>query len=75
MSKYLFFSSRKILNELSSDTPAIPRIEEEKSEEEGPGISPLSIPSSLYHSSTGQFSMFAKILCFVAEQNRNSSFS
>ncbi|XP_042744947.1 cAMP-responsive element modulator isoform X2 [Lagopus leucura] len=48
-------SYRKILNELSSDTPAIPRIEEEKSEEEGPGISPLSIPSSLYHSSTGQF--------------------
>ncbi|XP_052548885.1 cAMP-responsive element modulator isoform X3 [Tympanuchus pallidicinctus] len=48
-------SYRKILNELSSDTPAIPRIEEEKSEEEGPGISPLSMPSSLYHSSTGQF--------------------
>ncbi|XP_021241608.1 cAMP-responsive element modulator isoform X2 [Numida meleagris] len=48
-------SYRKILNELSSDTPAIPRIEEEKSEEEGAGISPLSMPSSLYHSSTGQF--------------------
>ncbi|XP_031471870.1 cAMP-responsive element modulator isoform X1 [Phasianus colchicus] len=48
-------SYRKILNELSSDTPAIPRIEEEKSEEEGAGISPLSMPGSLYHSSTGQF--------------------
>ncbi|NXJ08452.1 CREM protein, partial [Odontophorus gujanensis] len=48
-------SYRKILNELSSDTPAIPRIDEEKSEEEGAGISPLSMPSSLYHSSTGQF--------------------
>ncbi|XP_065587570.1 cAMP-responsive element modulator isoform X4 [Cyrtonyx montezumae] len=48
-------SYRKILNELSSDTPAIPRIDEEKSEEEGAGISPLSMPSSLYQSSTGQF--------------------
>ncbi|OXB61485.1 hypothetical protein ASZ78_000197 [Callipepla squamata] len=48
-------SYRKILNELSSDTPAIPRIDEEKSEEEGAGISPLSMSSSLYHSSTGQF--------------------
>uniref|UniRef100_A0A8C2Y613 cAMP-responsive element modulator n=3 Tax=Phasianidae TaxID=9005 RepID=A0A8C2Y613_COTJA len=48
-------SYRKILNELSSDTPAIPKIDEEKSEEEGAGISPLSMPSSLYHSSTGQF--------------------
>ncbi|NXC38672.1 CREM protein, partial [Penelope pileata] len=48
-------SYRKILNELSSDNPAIPKIEEEKSEEEGPGISPLSVPASLYHSSTGQY--------------------
>ncbi|NXD82731.1 CREM protein, partial [Halcyon senegalensis] len=51
-------SYRKILNELSSDAPAVPRIEEEeKSEDEGApsGISAMAIPSSLYHSNTGQY--------------------
>ncbi|XP_068002376.1 cAMP-responsive element modulator isoform X6 [Melanerpes formicivorus] len=51
-------SYRKILNELSSDAPAVPRIEEEeKSEDEGApsGISAMTVPTSLYHSSTGQY--------------------
>ncbi|NXF94982.1 CREM protein, partial [Eubucco bourcierii] len=51
-------SYRKILNELSSDAPAVPRIEEEeKSEDEGAasGVSAMTIPTSLYHSSTGQY--------------------
>ncbi|XP_010583724.1 PREDICTED: cAMP-responsive element modulator isoform X4 [Haliaeetus leucocephalus] len=63
-------SYRKILNELSSDAPAVPKIEEEeKSEDEGAssGISAMAMPTSLYHSNTGQYSMFAKILCDVAE--------
>lgn len=65
----MFFFS-KILNELSSDAPAVPRIEEEeKSEDEGApsGISTMALPSSLYHINTGQYGMFAKILCDVAE--------
>ncbi|NXS49598.1 CREM protein, partial [Balaeniceps rex] len=56
-------SYRKILNELSSDAPAVPKIEEEeKSEDEGPpsGISAMAMPTSLYHTNTGQYSMFAK---------------
>ncbi|NXL92015.1 CREM protein, partial [Alectura lathami] len=48
-------SYRKILNELSSDVPAVPKIEEEKSEEEAAGISPMPTAASLYHSSTGQY--------------------
>ncbi|XP_051466628.1 cAMP-responsive element modulator isoform X2 [Apus apus] len=51
-------SYRKILNELSSDAPAVPKIEEEeKSEDEGSptGISPMSMPASLYHTNTGQY--------------------
>ncbi|XP_059675125.1 cAMP-responsive element modulator isoform X1 [Gavia stellata] len=51
-------SYRKILNELSSDTPAVPKIEEEeKSEDEGApsGISAMAMPSSLYHTNTGQY--------------------
>ncbi|NXI69729.1 CREM protein, partial [Anseranas semipalmata] len=50
-------SYRKILNELSSDSPAVPKIEEEKSEEEGApsGISPMSMPTSLYQTSSGQY--------------------
>ncbi|NWR56453.1 CREM protein, partial [Bucorvus abyssinicus] len=51
-------SYRKILNELSSDAPAVPRIEEEeKSEDEGApsGISTMALPSSLYHTNTGQY--------------------
>ncbi|XP_064018648.1 cAMP-responsive element modulator isoform X2 [Pogoniulus pusillus] len=51
-------SYRKILNELSSDAPAVPRIEEEeKSEDEGAasGVPAMTVPTSLYHSSTGQY--------------------
>nr|XP_021145689.1 cAMP-responsive element modulator isoform X5 [Columba livia] len=51
-------SYRKILNELSSDAPAIPKIEEEeKSEDEGTpsGMSPMAMPTSLYHTNAGQY--------------------
>ncbi|XP_075562289.1 cAMP-responsive element modulator isoform X7 [Pelecanus crispus] len=51
-------SYRKILNELSSDVPAVPKIEEEeKSEDEGApsGISAMAMPASLYHANTGQY--------------------
>ncbi|XP_009893396.1 PREDICTED: cAMP-responsive element modulator isoform X2 [Charadrius vociferus] len=51
-------SYRKILNELSSDAPAVPKIEEEeKSDDEGApsGISAMAMPTSLYHTNTGQY--------------------
>ncbi|NXN96467.1 CREM protein, partial [Rhinopomastus cyanomelas] len=50
-------SYRKILSELSSDSPAVPRIEEEKSEDEGvpSEICAVAMPSSMYHSNTGQY--------------------
>ncbi|PKU35538.1 camp-responsive element modulator isoform x1 [Limosa lapponica baueri] len=51
-------SYRKILNELSSDGPAVPKIEEEeKSDDEGApsGISAMAMPTSLYHTNTGQY--------------------
>ncbi|NWT78165.1 CREM protein, partial [Lanius ludovicianus] len=51
-------SYRKILNELSSDAPAVSKIEEEeKSEDEGTpsGISAVAMPTSLYHTNTGQY--------------------
>ncbi|NXH45742.1 CREM protein, partial [Dicaeum eximium] len=51
-------SYRKILNELSSDSPAVAKIEEEeKSEDEGTpsGISAVAMPTSLYHTNTGQY--------------------
>ncbi|XP_068260585.1 cAMP-responsive element modulator isoform X4 [Nyctibius grandis] len=51
-------SYRKILNELSSDAPAVPKIdEEEKSENEGApsGVSPMAMPASLYHANAGQY--------------------
>ncbi|NXW50409.1 CREM protein, partial [Nyctiprogne leucopyga] len=50
-------SYRKILNELSSDAPAVAKIEEEKSEDEGApsGTSAMAMPSSLYHTNTGQY--------------------
>ncbi|XP_064301040.1 cAMP-responsive element modulator isoform X6 [Phalacrocorax carbo] len=51
-------SYRKILNELSSDVPAVPKIEEEeKSEDEGApsGISAMAMPTGLYHTNTGQY--------------------
>ncbi|XP_035285591.1 cAMP-responsive element modulator-like isoform X2 [Anguilla anguilla] len=48
---------RKILNELSSDTPAVPKIEEEKSEEEmaSTNITTMSTPASIYQTSSGQY--------------------
>ncbi|XP_074756082.1 cAMP-responsive element modulator isoform X6 [Athene noctua] len=52
-------SYRKILNELSSDAAVVPKIEEEeKSEDEGVplGISAMPMPTSLYHTNTGQYS-------------------
>ncbi|NXX81753.1 CREM protein, partial [Urocolius indicus] len=50
-------SYRKILNELSSDAPAVPKIEEEKSEDEGVSsrISATGVLSSLYHANAGQY--------------------
>ncbi|NXE31820.1 CREM protein, partial [Ptilorrhoa leucosticta] len=51
-------SYRKILNELSSDAPAVGKIEEEeKSEDEGApsGISAVAMPTSLYQTNTGQY--------------------
>uniref|UniRef100_A0A2K5YJZ9 cAMP-responsive element modulator n=1 Tax=Mandrillus leucophaeus TaxID=9568 RepID=A0A2K5YJZ9_MANLE len=56
-------SYRKILNELSSDVPGVPKIEEEKSEEEGtpPNIATMAVPTSIYQTSTGQYSMYAAI--------------
>ncbi|XP_028933481.1 cAMP-responsive element modulator isoform X9 [Ornithorhynchus anatinus] len=50
-------SYRKILNELSSEVTGVPKIEEEKSEEEGtsPNISPMAVPTSIYQTSTGQY--------------------
>ncbi|XP_037021679.2 cAMP-responsive element modulator isoform X3 [Artibeus jamaicensis] len=49
-------SYRKILNELSSDVPGVPKIEE-KSEEEGtpPHITTMAVPASIYQTSTGQY--------------------
>lgn len=50
-------SYRKILNELSSDVHGVPKIEEEKSEEEGtpPTIATMAVPTSIYQTSTGQY--------------------
>ncbi|XP_073912478.1 cAMP-responsive element modulator isoform X2 [Castor canadensis] len=54
-------SYRKILNELSSDVPGVPKIEEEKSEEEGPAPNlAMAVPTSIYQTSTGQYSMYAE---------------
>ncbi|XP_044923667.1 cAMP-responsive element modulator-like [Mustela putorius furo] len=54
---------RKILNELSSDVPGVPKIEEEKSEEEGtpPNSATMAVPTSIYQTSTEQYSMYAAI--------------
>ncbi|XP_009474226.1 PREDICTED: cAMP-responsive element modulator isoform X8 [Nipponia nippon] len=62
-------SYRKILNELSSDAPAVPKIEEEeKSEDEGApsGISAMAMPASLYHTNTGQYNRDSLLLSHVA---------
>ncbi|XP_047445207.1 cAMP-responsive element modulator [Mugil cephalus] len=50
-------SYRKILNELSSDSPAVPKIDEEQAEDEEPDSSdpPVSAPSSIYQTSSGQY--------------------
>ncbi|NXH11306.1 CREM protein, partial [Bucco capensis] len=47
-------SYRKILNELSSDAPAVQKIEEEKSEDEG-APSAMAMAANLYHTNTGQY--------------------
>ncbi|XP_054436942.1 cAMP-responsive element modulator isoform X2 [Pteronotus mesoamericanus] len=54
-------SYRKILNELSSDVPGVPKIEE-KSEEEGtpPNIATMAVPTSIYQTSTGQYIAIAQ---------------
>ncbi|XP_051559566.1 cyclic AMP-responsive element-binding protein 1-like [Myxocyprinus asiaticus] len=49
-------SYRKILNDLSSDSPAVPRIEEEKSEEDSaPAITTVTVPTPIYQTSSGQY--------------------
>ena len=55
---HLFLNFRKILNELSSDSPAVARIEEEKAEEEAAAASLASapVPTSIYQTSSGQYS-------------------
>ncbi|XP_072811516.1 cAMP-responsive element modulator isoform X11 [Vicugna pacos] len=55
-------SYRKILNELSSDVPGVPKIEEEKSEEEGvpPHVAAMAVPTSIYQTSTGQYIAIAQ---------------
>ncbi|XP_031610246.2 cAMP-responsive element modulator isoform X1 [Oreochromis aureus] len=48
-------SYRKILNELSSDSPAVPKIEEEKMEDEVPVSNSPTVPTSIYQTSSGQY--------------------
>ncbi|KAF7230110.1 cyclic AMP-responsive element-binding protein 1 [Nothobranchius furzeri] len=49
-------SYRKILNDLSSDSPAVARIEEEKSEDDtGPAITTVTMPTPIYQTSSGQY--------------------
>ncbi|KAF7221933.1 transcript variant X1 [Nothobranchius furzeri] len=62
-------SYRKILNELSSDSPAVPKIEEEKGEDEAPvSSSPsASLPNSIYQTSSGQFSHIIIVLKLLIE--------
>uniref|UniRef100_A0A8C6UIX3 cAMP responsive element binding protein 1 n=1 Tax=Neogobius melanostomus TaxID=47308 RepID=A0A8C6UIX3_9GOBI len=49
-------SYRKILNDLSSDPPAVARIEEEKSEDDtAPAITTVSMPTPIYQTSSGQY--------------------
>lgn len=53
---------RKILNDLSSDAPGVPRIEEEKSEEDAaPAITTVTVPTPIYQTSSGQYSMFQSL--------------
>ncbi|XP_073347027.1 cAMP-responsive element modulator isoform X1 [Pagrus major] len=55
-------SYRKILNELSSDSPAVPKIDEEKTEEEVPvsSAASASVPTSIYQTSSGQYIAFTQ---------------
>lgn len=54
---------RKILNDLSSDPPAVPRIEEEKSEDDSvPAITTVTMPTPIYQTSNGQYSEYFYIL-------------
>ncbi|XP_071402474.1 cyclic AMP-responsive element-binding protein 1-like [Centroberyx affinis] len=49
-------SYRKILNDLSSDAPAVPRIEEEKSEDDSaPTVTTVTMPTPIYQTSSGQY--------------------
>ncbi|XP_061143305.1 cyclic AMP-responsive element-binding protein 1b isoform X2 [Syngnathus typhle] len=52
-------SYRKILNDLSSDAPAVPRIEEEKAEDDvaaaTPTIATVTVPTPIYQTSSGQY--------------------
>ncbi|KAI9524275.1 hypothetical protein NQZ68_019742 [Dissostichus eleginoides] len=49
-------SYRKILNELSSDSPAVAKIEEEKMEEEVVvSAAEATVPTSIYQTSSGQY--------------------
>ncbi|XP_058478412.1 cyclic AMP-responsive element-binding protein 1-like [Solea solea] len=51
-------SYRKILNDLSSDVSAVPRIEEEKAEEEVSAthaITTVTVPTPIYQTSSGQY--------------------
>uniref|UniRef100_A0A3Q0T8D5 cAMP responsive element binding protein 1 n=1 Tax=Amphilophus citrinellus TaxID=61819 RepID=A0A3Q0T8D5_AMPCI len=48
-------SYRKILNDLSSDAPAVPRIEEEKSEDDSVPIATVTMPTPIYQTSSGQY--------------------
>ncbi|XP_014864854.1 PREDICTED: uncharacterized protein LOC106931314 isoform X1 [Poecilia mexicana] len=50
-------SYRKILNELSSDSPSVPKIDEEKGEDEAAvsSSSTESVPNSIYQTSSGQY--------------------
>lgn len=56
----IIFLPRKILNELSTDSPAVPKIDEEKTEEEAAASSAASAsaPTSIYQTSSGQYSQY-----------------
>nr|XP_040057052.1 cyclic AMP-responsive element-binding protein 1b isoform X2 [Gasterosteus aculeatus aculeatus] len=55
-------SYRKILNDLSSDAPGVPRIEEERAEEDSSAvaathsITTVTVPTPIYQTSSGQYS-------------------
>ncbi|XP_076838368.1 uncharacterized protein crema isoform X2 [Brachyhypopomus gauderio] len=62
-------SYRKILNELSSDTPAVPKIEEEDNLEDealsSSSVSTVTVPSSIYQTTSGQYS-----ICYISGWSR-----